>query len=521
MEEARLSGARPSPAVSSIDVKVAEGTLPGEQRPATAAPFLLRIQAIKKRYGHTQALDGVDLSVRPSEIVGVVGHNGAGKSTLMKVITGLTRPDSGSIQIQGWDGDGTYDLAQARRLGVRIAFQELSLCPTLKVFENVVVAHRALAGRGWRRRTQVVIRQQLDSIFSHHHVSPRARIGSLSLAQRQMVEVAQASLATDQQPRLLILDEPTSALSEESANNLFRYVREAVAGGLSCILISHRIAEVLRNVDRVIVMRNGQIVAERPAVELTEDEVIALMGTTTVRAAHVQREAVADTVKPIVEVTHLSTNLLRDVEVRARPGEIVGLAGLDGQGQRELLLALWKPRGRQGRRAVHVKGRLAFVTGDRQAAGLFPLWPVVRNVSISALYRIGSNGLLSLRRERSLAAHWIERLAIKGTLATPVPDLSGGTQQKVLVARALAVGADVVLLDDPFRGVDIGTKREIYRLLREEAEHGRCFIWFTTENLELKECDRAYVLHGGSVVCELSGAEITEERIIAASFGGT
>ena len=489
-----------------------------EQQAAAEEPFLLRLHGIAKRYGHTQALDGVDLAIRPAEIVGVVGHNGAGKSTFMRVIAGFTPPDAGDIAVQGWTGEGRYDLARARGLGVRIAFQELSLCSALRVFENAIVAHRALAGRGGRRRAMAAIRSQLDAIFPGHGISAHARIGSLSLAQRQMVEVAQASLASDRAPRLLILDEPTSALGKESADNLFRYLHSAVAGGLSCILITHRITEVLDHVDRVVVMRNGRVVAERPAAELSEEGVIALMGATTVPTARAERASVASAADTVAGVTDLTTNRLHGVTVRARRGEIVGLAGLDGQGQRELLLALWRPRGRTGRRAVRVRGRRAFVTGDRQAAGLFPLWPVIHNLSIAALFRIGRYGLVDPRLERGVAGKWIERLAVKGALDTPVMDLSGGTQQKVLVARALAVGADVVLLDDPFRGVDVGTKRDIYRLLRDEAAEGRCFIWFTTENLELKECDRVYVFHTGRVVAELSGAEITEERVIAASF---
>ncbi len=488
-------------------------------RVPAADPVLLRLRGITKRYGNTQALAGVDLAVRPAEVVGVVGHNGAGKSTFMRVIAGLTAPDAGEIAVQGWRGEGRYDLAQARALGVRIAFQELSLCPALRVFEHTIVAHRALAGRGGRRRAQAAIAAQLDAVFPGHGIAPRARIGSLSLAQRQMVEVAEATLAPAQTPRLVILDEPTSALGKESADQLFRYLRAAVAGGLSCIVISHRIAEILHNADRVVVMRNGQVVAERPAAALSEDDVITLMGATTVATARAARDAVAGTAPPLVDVTDLSAARLHAVSMQARPGEIIGLAGLDGQGQREVLLQLWAAR-RRSRGAIRVRGRLAFVTGDRQAAGLFPLWPVIHNLSIAALFRFSRWGLVDPRQERGVTAHWIARLAVKGAAETPVVDLSGGTQQKVLLARALAVGADVVLLDDPFRGVDVGTKRETYRLLRDEALGGRCFIWFTTENPELKECDRVYVFHGGRVVAELRGEEISEEAVIAASFGG-
>jgi ribose transport system ATP-binding protein len=293
----------------------------------------------------------------------------------------------------------------------------------------------------------------------------------------------------------------------------------------SFVLISHRMSDILEHSDRTVVMRDGRIVAERESSSLNDSRVVALMGGVTA-AAGVQQAADAASVdaaggaasEPAVELVNLTTRRLRNVSLSARRGEIVGLAGLEGQGQRELLLEIWRRHRRVASRRTRVSGRVAMVTGDRHTAGVFPLWGLTPNLSIGALRGVSRHGLIAPRRERVLAQEWIDRLAVRGRLDSPILDLSGGTQQKVLLARALASAADVVLLDDPFRGVDVDTKREAYRLIREEAAGGRCFLWYSTENIEMEQCDRVYVFRSGSLVTELSGRDIEEEQIIGASF---
>lgn len=494
----------------------------------TAAPVpeaepLLRLSRVTKRYGHTQALDGADLSIKPAEIVGLIGHNGAGKSTLMRVITGLTRPDGGEIEVSGRTVGDRYDLATARALGIRIAFQELSLSPTLAVFENVLVSRPALRGRGWQRRSRELISRQLDLVFPGHRIPARKRIARLSLAQRQMLEIAQATVNEDDELRLLILDEPTSALGRESAENLFRHLDRLKQQGVSTILISHRLAEILTATDRTVVMRDGRVVAEKATAELDADSIISAMGavaasTGPARTAPGRPAAENVAAGPIrVRAAGLSTNRLHDVGLEVRAGEIVGLSGLDGQGQQELLGELWRRRRARGTR-VTVDGTMAFITGDRQSAGVFQLWPVGGNISIASLPELSRAGVVNRAEEGRLTGRWVDRLRIRGTARTPITDLSGGNQQKALVARALASSANVILLDDPFRGVDIETRREVYRLMRQEADAGRSFLWFTTENSELEECDRVYVMSHGRVVSELRHAEINEEAVAAASF---
>jgi ribose transport system ATP-binding protein len=489
----------------------AAGAPPREGEGAGAAP-LLRLRGVEKRYGHTQALAGADLEVRPGEIVGIVGHNGAGKSTLMRVVAGITAPDAGTVEVDG-RREEAYGPAAARDRGIRMVFQELSLCPSLRVFENVLVSRPGLAGRGWRPRARRLIARQLDEVFPGHGISPWRRVESLPLAQRQVVEIAQATLG-EGDVRLVVLDEPTSALPGDAAASLFRYLERRREEGISFILITHRIAEVLDHTDRVFVMRDGQVVAVRRSRDVSEDDLVGLMGGAAL-AAVARRGGLAEGERhPAVEVEGLTTRRLRGVTLVAHRGEIVGLAGLEGQGQQELLFELWRRR-RQRRRGLRVHGRLAFVSGDRREAGVFPLWPLSLNLTVGS---VGRRALVSRRAERELAGQWMERLAVRGRPGTPILDLSGGNQQKVLIARALGAGADVVLLDDPFRGVDVGTRRDTYRLLRDEAAAGRCILWFSTENAELEQCDRVYVLREGAVVAELAGDEISEEQLIAAAF---
>jgi ribose transport system ATP-binding protein len=494
--------------------------LRGEGESSNGDP-LLRLSSIAKRYGNTQALAGVDLVIERGEILGIVGHNGAGKSTLMRVVLGITRPDSGSIEFGHEVLGPSYSLAQAYARGVRIVFQELALCPSLRVFENVYLARPALRGRGWRRRSREVIVQSLEDVFPGSRTSARAVISKLPLARRQMVEIAQAAIGGAKEVSLLVLDEPTSALSRESAEQLFDFLRRLRAAGVSTIVISHRMQEVLANTDRTVVMRDGKVVGTRISNDTGNDEILALMGAAPVDAVGALRKRQQVASDLILEVHQLSTRRLHGISFKVRQGEVVGFAGLDGQGQHELLLELWRRRRRRRwrGRAMRCRGEMAFLTGDRQTAGVFPLWDLRRNASVSALGEISSFGVLRTSREIALVDRWITRLAIRGRRSSGILELSGGTQQKVLVARALATKADLVLLDDPFRGVDVATKHETYRLIDEEAAKGRAFIWFSTENAELEESDRVYVLRGGRIVAELAGDEAREDRVIAASFG--
>lgn len=478
---------------------------------------LLELIDIHKRYGNTQALAGVNLTVGPGEIVGLVGHNGAGKSTLVRVICGQTIPDSGTMKLSGSPFPMSGDLKAARAHGIQIAFQELSLASTVRVFESVLIARPQFSEWNWRKHASAAISSSLDDIFPGHRISPTDVIENLSLAQKQMVEIALAAMEDIVPLSLLILDEPTSALGHEQAGNLHKYIHRLSDRGIATILISHRMAEILSETSRTVVLRDGHVAAEQNTNTLDSDSIVAIMSSEgRLALAEKTTREIAEDAPLVLAVSSLSTSKVSDIDLTVKRGEIVGIAGLDGQGQQALLHALY--RGRRGTRSVDSTGAMSFVTGDRQNGGVFSLWSTAENIGIGIAAEYSTLGVSNGRKEFAAVGEWMKRLAVRGTRNAPILDLSGGNQQKVLVARALAKPSALVLLDDPFRGVDVETRRQLYARIREETASGRGFLWFTTENAELSECDRVLVMSHGRIVAELVGNEITEERVIGASF---
>lgn len=479
---------------------------------------IIRLGGVEKHYGAVRALDGVDFSVRAGECVGLVGHNGAGKSTLMHMLAGTGRPDRGGITVL--DAAQTdYAVAKARHLGIRCVFQELSLSPNLTVAENTRISHRPLRGFGWRARAAALIQQMLDEIFPGHGIRPGDIVGDLPIGQRQMVEVARAFTVTDDPLRLVILDEPTSSLDAHTAGQLLAFVRRAVEGGLSCILISHLLGEILSTANRIVVMRDGKVVASDAAAHFDRDRLVATMGGAEGHAAHDtsvvsgrQRGTTPCLVRARAEGQADGRDLL------AHQGEIIGLAGLAGHGQTKLLLDIFDPT-RRRRGEVQVTGAVALVAGDRQTDGVFPLWSITENMTVRSLNRLRRGPFIDPVREGGFAEEWRQRIGIRTPdLSNNILSLSGGNQQKVLFARALGSDAQIILMDDPMRGVDIGTKLEVYDMIRREAAAGRTFLWYTTETDELDNCDHVYVFRNGRIVADLDRSEVTEERVIQSSF---
>jgi ribose transport system ATP-binding protein len=479
------------------------------------AADVLRVHDVRKHYGGVHALRGVDFRIAPGEVVGVVGHNGAGKSTLMNIIAGTVSRSSGdftigTLKVEDWN---PY-LAQQQ--GLRCVFQELSLCANLTLAENTRIIHRPMRGFGWRRRANTLIRRMLDEIFPGNGIRVEARAANLSIAARQMVEIARAFSVTDVPVHCVILDEPTSALSHQAAEQLLTYVRRAATVGIACIFITHRLDEILAVCDRVVVMVDGAIAAERPISGLTRGTLVGLMGSIEVPR---ERGIVNRRVSSEPPVVELPGSGAGDLAIRATAGEVIGFAGLDGHGQRERLRALFAAGRRKAARSTAPP--VAFVAGDRGTEGVFALWSVAENLTIRSLRSVRRRGFISFHTERRLAGAWSERLKVRTpSIRTPILSLSGGNQQKVLFARALASDARVIFLDDPMRGVDVSTKQEVYRLIRSEATAGRCFVWYTTELEELTNCDRIYVFREGRAAVELVGDEVTPGRILEASFGG-
>ena len=481
------------------------------------ATVIVRLDGVEKHFGAVRALDGVDFSVSAGECVGLVGHNGAGKSTLMHVLAGTLAPDDGGIAVGGADQIG-YAVVLAQRLGIRCVFQELSLCPNLTVAENARINHAALKGLGWRRRAGDLILAKLDEIFPGHGIGPGDVVRDLPIGKRQMVEVARAFTVTVDPLRLVILDEPTSSLDSQTAGQLLAFVRRVVAGGASCVLISHLLGEVLENSDRIVVMRDGKVVAADRAAAFDRDKLVTAMGAAG-KPAHADAERAAErpTAAP-VRVRARPERQADGAELVAHEGEVIGLAGLSGHGQTELLLAIFNGAARRTDR-IEVTAPVALVAGDRQADGIFPLWSIGQNIGIRSIAGLRKGLLISRASEEEFAAAWQKKMNIRTPdIRNNILSLSGGNQQKALFARALGSDARIVLMDDPMRGVDIGTKREVYELIRQEARNGRTFLWYTTETDELENCDHVYVFSNGRIVADLRRGELTEEKVIQSSF---
>jgi ribose transport system ATP-binding protein len=486
---------------------------------AAGGASLVDFTGVAKSYGAVRALDGVDFSVAEGECVGVVGHNGAGKSTLMHVLNGGVVPDRGRLLLAG-EEQRAYSAVRAKALGLRPVYQELSLCPNLTVAENARIVHPSIRGFGWRRRAGRLILDKLEEIFPGHGIGSDDLVQDLSIGRRQIVEIARAFTVSAERPaRLVILDEPTSALDAHTAGQLLAYVRHAVRSGVSCVFISHILGEVLSTCDRIVVMRDGKIVAEDASRNLSRTRLVAAMGGVESDAPHPTSAQMAASARPI-RVRIRPDKQTDDRELIAHEGEIVGLAGLSGHGQTELLFAAFEAASRP-RSGGTVKGPVALVAGDRVSDGVFPQWSIAQNIGVRSLRRLRAGPLVSPRLEAELANAWRQRIAIRTPdVANNILSLSGGNQQKALFARALASDARIVLMDDPMRGVDYGTKIEVYELIRAEAASGRTFLWYTTETEELKNCDRIYIFRNGALVAELTRDQLTEERVIHSSFAG-
>jgi ribose transport system ATP-binding protein len=472
----------------------------------------IKLDGVEKSFGAVKALGGVSLTVAPGECLGLVGHNGAGKSTLMHVLTGVMMPDKGTLHVGGTDVGTAWSVAESQRRGIRCVFQELSLCPNLTVAENARVMHRSLSGFGWQTRAAKLITSKLDEIFPDHGISEGDEAATLPVGKRQMVEIARAFTVTQDPLRLVILDEPTSSLDAVTANQLISFMKTETTRGTAIIFISHLLGEVLNVCHRIVVMKDGKTVTERQAGAFTRDSLVVAMGSTTESKTAAAQATKTSTAQVVIRA--LPKTGPRGTALEARKGEVIGLAGLAGHGQTRMLLQIY------ARQTETCDGEIAFIAGDRQSDGIFNMWSITRNMTVRSLKGLLQGGLISSDKEAELAEAWHHRIAIRTTdMNNNILTLSGGNQQKALFARALASTATIILMDDPMRGVDIGTKMEVYRLVREQAAAGRTFIWYSTEFDELHHCDRAYVFRDGLITASLERDQISETRVLEASFG--
>jgi ribose transport system ATP-binding protein len=480
----------------------------------------LRLSHVWKRFGSVVAVKDISFSAMAGQVHALLGENGAGKSTLMGIASGNLRPDAGTIEVCGETVERlTAGLAQD--LGLAIVHQHPAVLPDLTVAENMLLAVPRHLRRGNQGGMDWVA-SQLERVGCMVH--PGMRMSDVDIAQRQLFELAKA-LAI--QPKILILDEPTAALTADLVDLLFEQVRAAAARGAAIVYITHRLQEVRQIADRVTVMRDGEVKGSARVDDISDEEILRLIIGRTLTQAYPAKSAGTGQGRRDLSVKNLSGRNFYDVSMAARGGEIVGIAGITGNGQSEFLSALGGLVSATGEvtlgdrvlrlghpEAAHKAG-ISYLSSDRQKEGLCMSLSVRENAALSALSRFAQFGIIRRATEYAQVEEQRTSLAIRTpSVDTNVRSLSGGNQQKVLLARALLAQASLVLAEEPTAGVDMGARAEIYRILREVANHGTSVIIVSSDVLELEGlCDRVLVFSRGHVVGELAGADVTEEKI--------
>ncbi|WP_432752449.1 sugar ABC transporter ATP-binding protein [Streptomyces sp. JL2001] len=499
-----------------------------EPPPHAPAQPLLTMSGITKSFPGVRALDGVDLEVTPGEVHCLLGQNGAGKSTLIKVLAGAHQPDDGQIT---WRGDPVRlrSPIAAMRLGIATIYQELDLVEGLSVAENVHLGHEpTTAGFVVRGRAARASAARLLARLGHPEIDPARLVGDLSAAQQQIVSMARA---LSHEVRLIVMDEPSAALDPDEVDNLFRIVADLTADGVAVVYISHRLEEIRRIGDRVTVLKDGRAVAGvLPAASTPTRDIVALMTGRNVEYVFPERPADPPSAAPVLQVQGLyREGEFAPLDLELRPGEIVGLAGLVGSGRSEILETIYGAR-RPGAGRVLVDGRplrpgsvraavragIGLAPEERKAQGLLMLESVTRNVSVSSLARFSRAGWIDRAGERAASRAATRELSLRpDNPDAPIRTLSGGNQQKAVLARWLLRGCRVLLLDEPTRGVDVGARAELYAVIRRLADDGLAVLLVSSEVPEvLGLADRVLVLREGSVVHTAPARDLDEHRVL-------
>ena len=491
---------------------------------------LLRLKGISKTFPGVRALEGIDFDLNPGEIHALMGENGAGKSTFVKILSGLYRPDEGVIVLDG-DTVEILNPSHARLLGVSPVHQELHLEPYLSVAENIFLGRQPIGRLGlvdYRSMNREAARL-LDDLGAS--IDPTRLVGSISTAQRQIVAIARAISI---RCRVIIFDEPTSSLTEREAALLFQAIRRLSAQGIGVIYISHRMEEIFRLCDRVTVLRDGRYVATKPVAETSMRDLIAMMiGRDLSELFRKEQAPIGDTVLEVRGVC--ARGLLDNVSLTVRKGEIVGLAGLVGAGRTELARAIFgdlaidagtlaiggEPILRAHSPRAAIAAGIGLVPEDRKEQGVVTELSVRQNVGMALLKSLSRFNIVNAAAERRLAERYVARLAIK----TPSIDqktlyLSGGNQQRVVIAKWLALQPKVLIVDEPTRGIDVGATADIHALLCDLAKQGMAILMISSDMAEiLAMSDRILVMRQGRIEGELSREEATQERIMRLATG--
>lgn len=495
---------------------------------------LIRIDALSKRFGATQALQDVSVTVAMGQVRGLIGENGAGKSTLLKVLSGFVKPDSGTITVFGkpYVASSSRD---AHLFGIQTAFQELTLVDDLSVTQNLLMPDepRGLLGMVSRQRS----RQEASAIlasFGVDSINPDTEIRDLSLSDRQKIEIVRS---VSRSPRLLLLDEATSALSARDVEWLYGLVRRLSADGVTIVFISHRIAEIRDLCDTISILRNGRHIATEATASLANSEIVRLViGRSLGNAFPPKPEAVAETAgPPALSATKLNVgDELRDASFDLRFGKIVGLAALDGMGQNELFSVLFGDLRLEGGEVAvagtpvvlngpldAIRAGIGYVPSDRRREGILVNQSGALNMALPVLGEYSRFGMIDWDRLRRAIGLYLGKLQIHPrALYRHAGSFSGGNQQKIVIAKWLMAGPPVLLLNDPTRGVDVGTKFEIFTIMREFAEAGGAILFHSTELNELVNmCDEVLTLYKGQIVDRVAGDRLSEESLMRAMLG--
>ncbi len=492
---------------------------------STARQPTLSMLGITKHYDGVAALTDVAFDVLPGEVHALLGENGAGKSTLMNVASGATTPDAGTIVVGGAQAESLTP-ALAQSLGIAMVHQHPALLPDMTVAENIRVA----VGVEHLRRRDLdatrAMRSLLDDVHFQGHLEDR--VSSLSVARRHLLEIAKAFAVS---PRVLILDEPTAPLSQDSVALLFTFVRKLAADGTAVVYITHRLGEVREIADRVTVLRDGALRGTSPVKEISDADLLAMIVGRTLGATFPPKHAADTDVSPNLRVEMLSGHGFENISLTAREGEIVGIAGVVGNGQPAFLRALAGRGPATG--SVNVAGQelsrrgllesAAYMPADRLTEGLMLDLNVRENTAMTALDRLKAGPFMSSRREVAAVERELAGLAVRApSLEAPVSALSGGNQQKIVMARAMLSDPAILVADEPTQGVDVGARAEIYRILREVAGRGVPVVVGSSDTKELEGlCDRVVVMSRGQAVATLEGDDVTEERIVHAAISAT
>jgi ribose transport system ATP-binding protein len=497
-----------------------------------AANPLLRISGLRKEFPGVIALDGVDFELARGEIHALLGANGAGKSTLIKITSGLYQADRGEIHFEGMNVR-LHDTQAARELGISVIYQDLALVPHLSIAENLFLGRELVTRTGfvdWQR-THLEARHLLDRIG--FEIDTRTRVSGLSMGQRQLVEIARA-LGTE--AKLLILDEPTASLSRGEAERLFALIRRLACAGVGIIYVSHRLDEIASLVDRVTVLRDGKSVGTFPVEALDRSKVVALITGQERAGSKASLREIRKTGEPLLELEQLGRDgEFSDVTLTIRRGEIVVLTGLVGAGRTELLETTFGAR-IADRGTLRVRGKtvqftspsdairsdIALIPEDRRGKGLATIMPVVGNMTLASLGRFVRGMLLDRRTELTHVRGMIRELSIRTpSPLQPAGLLSGGNQQKLVLAKWLSTEAQIFLLDEPTQGVDVGAKEEIYQLIRGIAAAGKAVLVVSSDLEEVIEiADRVLAMRQGRIVGEFINEKLDPHAIMDAITHG-